>query len=705
MHYSEHSITNINDVNKKFNNVLNIALADGNVSSSEMVDILNVSNDYYNVLRRVYNDSNDLVLDAKLLENMKVVSYKSTFETFKLPPPSRENINDWVNVIGGWAGVALKALHKLRNEALELLLDTEDSVKEAFLNNKSLGTVPSIKGIPEDYATLVPGTERKIQRKLGAWDRFATGDGIVPSLAKFGIAGGILFAAIFYGNQSQKLPFYIYNGLQTDITVNIDNSTISLKPNTSESIQLNYGRTYPITAKTFEGYDIENEKFTLDSHHTYVYNVANSGVFIEHPIFYGYGNRTPKGINDSKILGAKKFFSSDADYILEEPPAQISLPSGSLGERKEELKAFSNISPENLVSIIENEGDLKQIIKSHSYWDDGTSKHTLTWLSYLRGIDNGVHILESRLKRVPDEFISLRLLQDLSDSLSHRSICEKQKQLSVDHPEKADYYYLATRCIEDEVLKDQKFIEGHKKWKNHAWLAYAAAYVYNQDNNFKLAYDAYKIAAKNNLALGEILADDAERIKRLINLRNNENLKTIVTTRDIDFYKTIESGNIEGEKSNPDYVYYLIYKGELEEAYKLSQNFENIKGYTQYLIAASNGATQVMKDAAFKNTDYEGLNLNTAWSVLGLAVKENKDYKPYLNTFESLKLEDGFMEELLKLIKAKNYNAVDKHIEVLQFRWKAQTYVLAHIILDGNIPLKWKQILKAGLFANEKPFF
>ena len=205
VHYAEHGIANINDVANKFNNVLSIALADGNISSSELEDILNAANDYYKVLRNIYKHSETLTLSPELLKNMNVESYVSFFESFELGTPDRANINEWVNYVGGWASAALKALHKLRNESLELLLVTEEEVKQAYFNNKNLENKSNILNIPKDYDTLVPGNERKIQTKLGLWDRFAIGDGLVPSMAKFGISASIVFAAIFLWQLFSKI--------------------------------------------------------------------------------------------------------------------------------------------------------------------------------------------------------------------------------------------------------------------------------------------------------------------------------------------------------------------------------------------------------------------------------------------------------------------------------------------------------------------
>ena len=147
---------------------------------------------------------------------------------------------------------------------------------------------------------------------------------------------------------------YVYNGLQTNVNVNINGEIVQLSPNSSKSLQLNYGESYHTVTTTTEGVLIEEEDLKFKEHDAHVYNIANAGLFVEYPIFYGY-SYTPEGVNDSKIVGAKKWFPTKADYILEEPPSSISLSSGSRGERKEALKGYSEEAPGNLISMIEED--------------------------------------------------------------------------------------------------------------------------------------------------------------------------------------------------------------------------------------------------------------------------------------------------------------------------------------------------------------
>ena len=122
------------------------------------------------------------------------------------------------------------------------------------------------------------------------------------------------------------------------------------------------------------------------------------------------------------------------------------------------------------------------------------------------------------------------------------------------------------------------------------------------------------------------------------------------------------------------------------------------------LIAASKGVSNNIQLEALKLTKEEGININSVWSAVGLAVKHNKDYKQYITTFDVLDIKENDLNNLISFIKGKRYSLVEKEIETFGIRWKAHVYVMANIILDGDIPDKWKTISQGALFVNEKPY-
>ncbi|WP_422106786.1 M48 family metallopeptidase [Winogradskyella sp.] len=696
-HYAEHSITNINDVARKYNNTLSIALADGKVSSSELVEIMNVCNDYHNVLRRIYKHPDSIQLSSELLKNMKIESYKSSFEEFKLPPPSKENINDWTQVVASWANSAIESLQNLRNEALELLLETEDKIKTAYLNSGSLTGSPEKIVTVLEYDKRTPGTERKIQRKLGFWDRFFIGDGIVPSVMKFAVAGGILFASLYYGSYSQKLPVYLYNGLNTYVDVSVDNATYIVPPKSNVDLKLSYGKDYTIVTKTRDGHIIENIDVSADEHSSYIYNVGAAATFVSYPVYYGY-----EGDYSTDFLGAKRWFPAKGDHVLEEPPSSISTSSSSSGAKRDVVQVYNDM-PSNLLSIVEDPKEQNNMIIAHSLWDPPYSEDITSWLHHLNQVENGLDIVSKRLEIYPDELESMRASQDLADSISKVSICEKHTHLSENNPDNANYYYLATRCIEDEKAKNTAFIKGYERWPDHDWLAYASSGVYAENEKWNKAMDAFKVVIEKNKGLANIVGADMLRVNRIVNAMGSD-YEFPLMNEDIAYYQALETGNIDGGELNQNYVFYLINEGKLEEAFELSKQFPESEAYFLRLLAASEDSADKVKDRLQQFDAMDGINLNSVWCTIGLNIKKNESYSEYLEFFKPFDFENGFMEKLIDYVKSKNIAAIENHVKDLGIRWKAEAYLMAVVAWNYNIPQKWKSIIDKGLYANEKPY-
>jgi Zn-dependent protease with chaperone function len=199
LHYADHSEANLRDAQGLAANVYAIVTADGRVSGKELGRLVKVCEELHAVLKQVYGQQDQLRLDATLLDRMEIKSWSEALEEFKLPPPHRENIGDWLNVIDGWVNAACGALGSLRNAALEQLLISEAKVADALRAGTSPGAAPQPSVAPQEYATLLPGAERQRQKKLDWWDRFHTADGIVATIAKLAVASAIVGGVMALG--------------------------------------------------------------------------------------------------------------------------------------------------------------------------------------------------------------------------------------------------------------------------------------------------------------------------------------------------------------------------------------------------------------------------------------------------------------------------------------------------------------------------
>jgi Zn-dependent protease with chaperone function len=196
LHYADHSQASIRDAQGFLANVVAVVTADGKVSSRELKRVIKAGNELHRVLSGVYRQAGELRLSADLLSEMGIQSWQEGVGEFTLPPADKNNINDWMNVIDGWGNALANALGHLRRVALTRLLVGEAQVAEWLQTDQPAEKAPEPSRVPQPFETLVPGSERQLQKRLGLWDRFQVADGFFPALSRLLVAGCIVGAAL-----------------------------------------------------------------------------------------------------------------------------------------------------------------------------------------------------------------------------------------------------------------------------------------------------------------------------------------------------------------------------------------------------------------------------------------------------------------------------------------------------------------------------
>ncbi len=196
-HYAEHTQANLLDLNNIVENTYAIIVADGNVSSGELKRLIKDCNALYSALSKVYKDAQTLTLDEATRAELDVPSWQECLGEFTLPAPNQNNIQDWLQALDGWLSGAAGPLSAIANISLELLLRTEESLHQYITTGSPPAAVPAIGTIPEQYATLLSGQERPIQKKLNWWDSFQTATGLFPTIMRFLVSSSIVAAIIW----------------------------------------------------------------------------------------------------------------------------------------------------------------------------------------------------------------------------------------------------------------------------------------------------------------------------------------------------------------------------------------------------------------------------------------------------------------------------------------------------------------------------
>jgi hypothetical protein len=354
---------------------LAVVTADGKVTAKELAHLVNTANALHTVLANLYRQKDELHLDEALCARLEVQAWADMLEEFTLPAAENENINSWIGVIDGWVNCAAAALSTLATATLEQLLHTEDEVaRHAVECTQPLAAAPVPSRIPPRYVTLQHGQERKLQQRLGLWDRFQTADGIFPAIARVLVAGSIVGAVLGFGSfAGTGTTLSVYNGLGRPVVVHVGSEQVSLAPFSAGEMAVELDEKASVEAATDDGSLIERFNPPLTSHaHHYVYNVASASPMVLWTANYGSASEQPP-----RFLGVPRWFAASADVFFAEPPANVKTKNG--GATRTVLSGLGDRSPDDVLKLVSSDAERAQVVMAHAKWDKDTASHAREW--------------------------------------------------------------------------------------------------------------------------------------------------------------------------------------------------------------------------------------------------------------------------------------------------------------------------------------
>jgi hypothetical protein len=268
VHFTEHHILNLNDSMEIFGKTLAVVMADGKVTDSEMYTLVSSGNDLHHLLVELNKSRPVLALDSNLLLELDGKSWSEVLEELKFPAASSDNINQWISSIESWVSSYITSLSKLRSEALEVLVRSEEQVQEMFQSGITKAA-PMPSSITMEYQAFLPGQEREMKVKLSTWDKFISADGIVPAITKFAVAASIVGGSVFLAGTTGQSDISIYNGLGQVINVDLNGKTLGIPPHSYKKTILKPTNNFEVIASTQDGalQLCMNIEFIMEEHH------------------------------------------------------------------------------------------------------------------------------------------------------------------------------------------------------------------------------------------------------------------------------------------------------------------------------------------------------------------------------------------------------------------------------------------------------
>lgn len=702
IHYCEHNSKNINDARQVLGVVLDIILADNNVSDSEMHKLIMSCFQVQNILVAIDKQAEDIVLDDAILSEIEEASWRKRLEELKLRAPTRENINNWINSIDSWVDSYNDALITLRNAALEVLLITEEKLLEMHQQNR-FEEAPKAAQLDFSYDTLLPGQERKPNVKLNLWDKFISANGIVPGVMKFLVAASIVGASVgatlFVSDTITESDVRIYNGFSKEVTVEINGSSIAIAPHDYEDASFSIDEN----ALSVKSYFSSNERVLDDFQPEieaelgqYVYNISGAAVLHNYDVYYSAtSNIAPKDI----FIDNQKWIFTDADYLLVNPPESINTYNRYGSTTKEVLQAVSDVNPSLLLNALPYDSSKESIIKAHLA-NDEMSAETMIWIALANQMESASDLLSVRLINFPNELETIKSLMDIKGFKDE--ICNTYKDKAEKYPENIDLQYISCRC-NDEPEQSLCFKEGAKRWTDHDWFNYAAGHVYVCENKFELAHEAFKNVYFTGSGIKESAAIATERLGRYLIAKGRQvNRFPYEDCEYLNMMLSIES-NPGGEFQYQ--AYHNLSIGNLTNARLIAKKEPNIQDDIKILTAASDGALEAWVDNAVY-LSIDNLSDASIVALAGLRLRKGIGIELLRDRLDDVAYsEHAQLIDVIYLIKEGKYEQVDEKMKKSSLEFKAYASVVSYLYDANKTPKHWKTYMKTLLFATEKPYF
>ncbi|MDR0355595.1 MAG: hypothetical protein LBJ64_07645 [Deltaproteobacteria bacterium] len=532
-------------------------------------------------------------------------------------PAGRRNLTEYVqklsNIFGYFRTLFLIAL--VQGE--ELLLTCRH---HQFALPKAPAPLPA-PVIPASYTFSTEKKDAKIRapRKKG----FA-----LLTMALLAVA----FFAFMNGGSPRRGTMHVYNGLAAPVTVSVNEVNYFLQAGGSVPVDMPDVSDMRVSARSKDSlietfFDVPK----IGDNESLVYNVNGASPLMEWQAVYAPDpNEEPPS---EKLLGAPTFLKTKADFVLVDPPRTIRLRGRT--RTKVILSGLSGVHPARMLNILSTE-QRTPVIEAQARWNLPGALWTPLWLDLLASNSpKAISLLEARLGDFPKDPWTAGYFLKISPKGRSMGLCLDFEAQAAADPEDPGPAYLASLCLPLEE-RSQRLGELLKIWPHDPWLNRAAGWerYASDDLEGALWYLGAAFEDDPSILLPEL--ETLARLRRfsgalasalsaefsfwvpgLAELTRREMIGSLAELGQELEVRTIVAPE---SASQEDQAYALLERGRLKEAVlRLPQG--EARDRLSRLAAGSDGATEELVSLALALPNDRGLDRNTAWVMLGLALR------------------------------------------------------------------------------------
>lgn len=695
LHWCEHAEADMVDAHAALDSAVAAATATRRVSEKGRRQVGEAANELFRAFSPVYEQRHRVLPDPALLARLGADSWEARLGGCELPRPGDENLGDWIDVVGSWVRHAAGSVSVLCDHALDQVLHAEAQLAAAAREGRTLDDAPGATLLQVPVPLRMPGQARPRASTQGAWLRFQTADGRWAALARFAVAGAIVAGVLALGLRIGTVDIVVYNGLGRAVQVTVDDERLSVPPHAAVHVQRYVNRDVTLASHTAEGRLIEHFRAHVDGEPRYVYNVAGAAPLKVWTAVYGRGDAKP-----DRPLGAARWAPVRADITFEAAPEHQPSHHGgaTLDVLSETARGDASLQLESLAPP-----ERLAVLEVHMLWEPSESAMAPQWLRAAMDTPQGAAWLARRLAQTPDDVLGRREEQD-SAGERRVEVCAQHRQQAAQRPEHPDWQYLAARCIDDPVQGSAAMAEGHRRWPQHGWFAYAHAYGRMQEGDWEAALAASQAAARHQPALAGMVAVDIVRLQRLLGRDWQLQAREFAQVA-VELETQLALQGPPQRLSHIGRAYRALADGELAKALEWVNDEPQAHGYLQRLVAASDGASAEWVSHAVSGSP-EGLNLTTAAAGLGAALRFGRN----ATAFEAVLRRDfgKQAEPLLAFAEAlrqgRSPTEAEKRLQRVPLVVRGMAYSIGTVALQERAPAHWRRGAQRLLFPTERPW-
>ncbi len=700
LHYADHAAADVRDAADHMHHVMRIVFADGHVSDSEYLRLLDACRDVWHSMDVVFARRDQVALPPALTVKLKKEHWSEVLPgSFDLPPPEDANFGQWLEVVDSWAFETTDALSVLASVALEELLEAEAQIERSVREGTELPEAPLCARVPKEYTTLVIGQERERQKKLGWWDRFQLADGFLPGAARFAAASLLLAPALAFTFSIGGASVSVYNGLGIPVHVDIDGEEEIVQPRSSVELEPAAIANARVVTKTLDGRTIERFEIDIEEGSaTYVYNVAGASPLVEW--IAAYGNL---GDGSTEPLGAPRFSRTNAEVLFSEPPGSV---HGNGPTTRLVLSGLAEESPYVQSSFVEDIESMHAMARAHVRWDASTDPNLALWLGLLGDSPEPRSLVRARLREEPHSVLWLSWEQYFAGS-DRSLVCARHRDLASRAPNDAGLEYVAAGCIDDRRARAAAIVRGHDLHPSNPWFTMAMAQEHARTARWLDALRLLHQSRTREIApLWPGLAVDAARMRRALASDPSGVDLDDLSSESPALAAMLAMEDPDGPQGQQPWP--LLSSANFEQALSVAGAIDQ-SGVTRHrvlrLIAASEGVSEELHERAWTLLPEEGIDEVTVWSTFALAVRDGRDTRPFLDKVrESARGDADVMLSLPDLVRTDPARFEDALSE-LRPELRGHALVMAIVLLGESAPPSWRHDARALLFVIERPYF